>query len=330
MIRAGKIIVGGLVGLLLLCAGVTAISDFLIADANPPTGRLIATSAGPQHVLDVGPDFADAAGAPTVVLLHGATANLQDMRLALADRLRTRYRVIAVDRPGHGWSARGDGEADAQPRRQADVLHEILRKAGVTRPIVLAHSWGGSVALAYALAYPNELSGLVLLAPVTYRWQGENSHIVDIAASPWLGPLFAHTLAVPIAWLLLDPLVTRAFAPEHPPPDYIDHAAILLALRSRAITTNAQDLEQMALFPAAQTLPYAQIKVPVVVIAGTEDHLVSSRLQAETFARQMPKAKLILLPGVGHMVHYVAPERVTGAIDSLAEAASVKLGSGRD
>jgi pimeloyl-ACP methyl ester carboxylesterase len=323
-------VVGGLVGLLLLCAGGTAISDFLIGDANPPVGRFVQTSAGRQHVLDVGPEFTEAADAATVVLLHGATANLEDMRLALADRLRTRYRVIAVDRPGHGWSARGDGEADATPRRQAAVLHEVLRKSKVDRPILLAHSWAGSVALAYALAYPDEVSGLVLLAPVVYRWQGETSHFVDIAASAWLGPVFAHTLAVPIAWLLLDPLVERAFSPEHPPPDYVEHAAILLALRSASITTNAEDLEQMALLPRPQAYPYAQLRVPVVVIAGSDDRLVSSRQQAETFARQSPRAKLIMLPGVGHMLHYAVPERVTGAIASLADAARSGAGSDRD
>lgn len=319
MVRTCKILASGVVGLLLLLAGATAIGNVLIGEADPPDGQFIETSAGQQHVLDVGPDFVAPENAPAMVLLHGATANLEDMRLALADRLRASYRVIAVDRPGSGWSERTGGATDADPHRQAEVLHEILRKTGVQRPILVAHSWAGSVALDYALAYPDELSALVLLAPVAYRWSGDITDEAKLATTPWIGPCFIHTLALPIAWAALDHAVALAFAPKLPPPDYVEHASILLGLRTGAITASVQDLAQMGAFPTPQSRPYAAVRIPTVIIAGTEDRVVPTQQQAKILAQKLPQAQLIMLPGVGHMPQYAAPERILSTISMLVD-----------
>ena len=94
-----------------------------IERANPPKGRFIEVDGGRLHVVELG-----AADAPAVVLLHGASGNLGDMRVALGDVLAARYRVILIDRPGHGWSERHGGRADASPARQAALLHRALEK----------------------------------------------------------------------------------------------------------------------------------------------------------------------------------------------------------
>jgi pimeloyl-ACP methyl ester carboxylesterase len=255
------------------------------------------------------------------VLLHGATANLGDMRLALVDRLRRRYRVIAVDRPGHGWSERADGAAEASPQRQAAVLREILRKAGVERPIVLGHSWGGSVALAYALDYPQEIGGLLLLAPLAAPWKSDLRRYAEWGDTPGLGPVLAYTLAMPVAWLGLDPILWRAFAPQTAPANYVERASIMLALRPPAAMANAQDLARLDSFTTALLPRYSQIATPTVVITGTRDHLISPRFQGRLIARLLPHARLVILPGVGHMLHHAEPERVIAAIDGLAESA---------
>ena len=150
--------------------GLAALTEFgvrRIERAHPPQGRFVEVAGGRLHLLELGsPD------APPVVLLHGASGNLQDMRLALGDRLAARYHVILVDRPGHGWSDRPDGPADGSPARQAALIHQALERIGVTRAIVVGHSWSGALATAYALAYPADVTGLVLLAPVTHPWPG--------------------------------------------------------------------------------------------------------------------------------------------------------------
>ena len=83
----------------------------LIERHYPPAGRFVEVDGGRLHVLELG---AENDGVP-IVLLHGASGNLQDMRLGLGERLAAQHRVILIDRPGHGWSARFGG--DEEPLR---------------------------------------------------------------------------------------------------------------------------------------------------------------------------------------------------------------------
>ena len=139
-----------------------------IAAAYPPTGRFMAVEGGRLHYTERAPVGQDRG---TVLLLHGASGNQADVMLALGDRLAALgFRVIAPDRPGHGWSDRPDGEADASPARQAALLREGLRTIGVDHAVVLGHSWSGALAVAFALDQPDFTDGLVLVAPVTRPW----------------------------------------------------------------------------------------------------------------------------------------------------------------
>src|SRR5262245_28785627 len=134
-------IIGALASALVLF---TTIGVERIERAHPPSGRFVKVEGGRLHVVEIGP-----ADGPPVVLLHGAATNLEDMRLALADRLAVRYRVILIDRPGHGWSDRPGGSADASPGRQAKLIHQALAQIGADRAILVAHSWASLLAIAY-------------------------------------------------------------------------------------------------------------------------------------------------------------------------------------
>jgi pimeloyl-ACP methyl ester carboxylesterase len=86
-------------------AAVTFIGAKLIERAHPPCGRFLEIGGLCQHVVELG-EGAGVVNGPAIVLLHGAGCNLEDMRLALAERLAARHRVILLDRPGLGWSER--------------------------------------------------------------------------------------------------------------------------------------------------------------------------------------------------------------------------------
>src|SRR5581483_2341873 len=116
------------------------ISTRHIEAAHPATGRFVPVNGGRMHLVELGN-----AAAPPLVLLHGAMVNLGDMQLALGERLAMNYRVILVDRPGHGWSERPDGTSDASPARQAELVHQALQLIGVENAVIVAHSWSGSV-----------------------------------------------------------------------------------------------------------------------------------------------------------------------------------------
>jgi pimeloyl-ACP methyl ester carboxylesterase len=266
------------------------------------------------HVLELGsPD------APPVLLLHGASGNLKDLRFAIGERLAQRYRVILIDRPGHGWSDRPGGAADALPSAQAKLIHQAVVSLGIKRPIVLGHSWSGALATAYALAYPDEVRGLVLLAPVTHQWPGGIGWINEAVALPLIGQVIARTLVLPAGYFMLTPGVAAVFKPNTPPPDYGAQTSVAMLLRPREFIANAQDLAELKGFVAAQAPYYGDIKVPVEIIAGDKDPVVYTDIHSRAIARQLPKVTLTVLPGLGHMVQYAATDQVIAAIDAVAD-----------
>ena len=101
-------------------AVITFIGVRLIECAHPPRGCFIDSGGLRQHVVELGA----AAGTP-IVLIHGAGCNLEDMRLALGERLAARHRVILIDRAGLGWSER-KGRRGSSPAYQATVLCNVL------------------------------------------------------------------------------------------------------------------------------------------------------------------------------------------------------------
>jgi pimeloyl-ACP methyl ester carboxylesterase len=284
-----------------------------IERAHPPAGRFVDVTGGQLHVLELG-----RADASAILLLHGASANLEDMRAALGDRLAQRYRVILVDRPGHGWSGRPDGSADASPARQAELIHQALERIGVECAIVVGYSWSGALATAYALAYPEAVAGLVLLAPVTHPWPGGVGWYNPILTAPGIGALFARTVALPLGQLLIGPGIVSVFAPQSAPANYRDRAAVELLLRPAELIANAEDLNGLKAFVSSQVPKYATIQAPTVVITGDIDKTVTARIHSEAIAAVLPQGKLVVLPGIGHMLHHAAADAVVAEINKIA------------
>jgi len=294
----------------------TQVTSAAIARAHPPAGRLIDVDSVRLHVLEQG---ASHTGAATVVVLHGAGSNLEEVRLALGAALADR-RVILIDRPGLGWSDPPGGPQDGRLSRQIALIHDALQRLDAGRVIVVGHSLGGALAARYALTYPGDVDGLVLLAPVTQPWLIGRALSYNIFAAPLVGELLAYTIACPLARLLSGRVLQKVFAPAPVPPGFRERAAVDLALRPRAILENARDLAVLDDFVRAQAPRYGTLTMPVAVIAGTGDRIISSAAHAGAFAAQVPAAALTLLPGIGHMPHHAAPERVSAAIAAMDRA----------
>jgi pimeloyl-ACP methyl ester carboxylesterase len=288
-----------------------------LENAHPPTGQFVEVRGSRLHVALLGL-AQDAPGAdPAVVLIHGASGNLEDMRLALGEKLAASHRVIIIDRPGHGWSSRPDGDDYASPAGQAKLVASALEKLGVRHAIMIGHSWGGACATAYALAFPDRTSGLVLLSTPTHPWPGDPGWYNKLASLPYVGPVFLRTFVYPLGVLLVDGALRNAFEPQPVPPDYIHRAAIRLVLRPKTFYSNTRDLALLEDFIAAQVRRYADLRTPTVIITGDRDTMVSPEINARVLAATLPSAKLIMLKGVGHMPHHAAPEIVVAAIEEL-------------
>jgi pimeloyl-ACP methyl ester carboxylesterase len=132
-----------------------------------------------------------------------------------------------------------------------------------------------------------------------------------------IGPLLAYTVTLPLGYFLTEPGARGVFLPQTMPTDFVEDTATPLLLRPREFLANAWDLVTLKAAVAAQAPRYAQIKAPTVVISGDTDKTVSPEIHSRPFARVVPNAKLIMLPNVGHMVQYAAPELVVREIDAM-------------
>lgn len=304
-----------LLGLVLALATLSGCATTRAKNAAPPVGELVEVDGGRIHLVDLAPR--DAPESAPIVLIHGASVNLRDMKLALGDRLAKDHRVIALDRPGRGYSTRPENgwRLDVQAR----LIHEALVARGVEKPVIVGQSLGGAVALAYALQYQDEMTGLVLLAPVSHEWPGGVAWYNKVSGWPVAGFLLRR-LVIP----LYGPVAARggvagSFGPDAAPQDYYDETGLSLLFRPGDFRANAEDLRNLKPQIIAQSGRYGEIRVPTLIFAGLSDRTVSPKIHAMQLARDIPGARLTLLPETGHALHHAQREVILQAIDGLAQ-----------
>jgi len=298
----------------LVLALVTQVGAVLIERAHPPQGQMIAVDGARLHVVDLGPRQASG---PAVVMLHGASSNLEVMR-PLGERLARTHRVILIDRPGHGWSTRARRQ-DSTPVIQARMIDETLRELGIDRAIFVVHSWSGALGARLALDHPDRVAGLVMLAPVTHPWRGGVGRYNELIATPVIGPLLAYTITLPLGYFIAEAGARNVFLPQVMPDGFVKDSATPLLLRPREFIANACDLVTLKEAVAAQVSRYGEIKVPVTIIAGEPDKTVKTDIHARPFAATVPNAKLIVLPELGHMVQNAVPDLVKTEIETMID-----------
>jgi pimeloyl-ACP methyl ester carboxylesterase len=303
--------------LLTLGAIFTYLYAWRIERRFPPTGRFIEVDGCRIHYREKGPEAAPSHG--TIVLLHGASSNLAESMLGMGEALSGRYRVIAIDRPGHGWTSRRQGLAEAEPARQASLIADALRQLNVRKAVVVGHSWSGAVVPHFALDHADVTGAIVVLSGITSPWPGGTIGWFRRYVDSWFGWLMFRTLAVPLLLVLRPWMKRKTFRPQTPPPGIVTEAFIPLAFRPRAYEANMQDFAVMYDAVLRQCGRYRDIRVPALVIAGDSDEIVWTDLHSRGFAREVPGAELILMPGIGHMPQYAHKERVLAAIETLAD-----------
>jgi pimeloyl-ACP methyl ester carboxylesterase len=301
------------VAALAILALVTQAGVFALQRAYPARGRMIEVAGATLNVVDIGPR--DAAG-PPLVMIHGASSNLEVMRQPLGEMLARNHRVILIDRPGHGWSTRARLE-DSTPAIQGRMIDEALEKLGVGRAILVVHSWSGALGARMALDYPKRVAGLVMLAPVAYPWRGGVGWYTKLVAIPVIGPLLAYTITLPLGYFLAGPGARGVFLPQVMPDGFVGNTATALLLRPREFLANARDIVTLRAAVEEQAPRYVDIRVPAVVISGEVDKTVTTNIHSRPFAKAVPNAKLIVLLDVGHMVQNAAPELVISEIEAM-------------
>jgi pimeloyl-ACP methyl ester carboxylesterase len=301
------------VAALAVLALVTQAGVVALQRAYPAQGRIIEVAGAKLNVVEIGPR--DAAG-PPVVMIHGASSNLETMRRPLGDMLAKNHRVILIDRPGHGWSPRQRDE-DSTPAIQGRMIDEALEKLGIGSAIFVVHSWSGALGARMALDFPQRVAGLVMLAPVAYPWPGGVGRYNKLVTTPVMGPILAYTITLPLGFFLTEPGARGVFLPQLMPENYVSDTATPLLLRPREFLANARDLVTLKAAVNEQAPRYSDIRVPTTVISGDIDKTVSTNIHSRPFAAAVPNAKLIVLADVGHMVQNAAPDLVISEIDAM-------------
>jgi pimeloyl-ACP methyl ester carboxylesterase len=302
-----------IVAALAVLALITPAGVLYVQRAFPPTGNQVEVRGASVNVVDLG--RRDAPG-PPILMIHGASSNLEVMRQPLGDRLAQNHRVILIDRPGHGWSTRAL-LTDSTPAIQGRMIEEALEKLGVGPVILVVHSWSGALGARMAMDYPARVAGLVMLAPVTHPWRGGVGWYNNAVTTPVIGPLLAYTVTLPLGLLIAESGARNVFLPQIMPDGFVKKTATLLLLRPREFLANAYDLVTLKAAVAEQAPRYAEIKAPVTVISGDVDKTVSTSIHSRPFVASVPNAKLIVLPGVGHMVQNAVPDLVVAEIDTM-------------
>ncbi|WP_237267588.1 alpha/beta fold hydrolase [Sulfitobacter alexandrii] len=291
--------------------------------ATPPVGRILDIDGTPVHALVMGEG-------PDLVLIHGASGNLRDFTMGFAERLADQYRVILFDRPGMGYTGRLPGSGGAwniteeTPMAQAALLQKAADRLDVRNPIVLGHSFGGIVALAWGLSRPADTAALVLVSAVSEPWPGGLGWTYTVNGSRLGGALFVPMVSAFVPKSYVEASIGSIFAPQDAPEGYGDHLGTGLTLRRASLRANAQQVNALRPHVVEMQKNYATLTMPIEAIHGDADTIVPAHIHAEVLMGDVPDGALDILPGQGHMLQHTAPDAVIAAIDRAATRAGLR------
>jgi pimeloyl-ACP methyl ester carboxylesterase len=301
--------------MLLILVGVLALAIVVLnwtygrLPAEPkPTGSFIQVDKLRIHYIEH-----PGAGTP-VVLIHGLPGTAEDWEDVTP--LLVGHRTIAIDRPGFGYSSGGYVPFD----RQLEIIHELLAKLHVVRPILVGHSYGGTISLGLAERYPSDVRGLVLVdaAAAGQKVDGltdAQAHLVKFLQLPVIRQVSNATFGQLLTTVSVNQADAEAF---HPLPVVAAHRRRVLEINMTHGNLEAWSGEILASTGVIAQIDdgLSHIQAPAVVIQGEQDELVNQS-HGRKLAATLPHARLVMLYG-GHMQPYDHPAAIAAAVSSLA------------
>ncbi len=244
------------------------------------------------HLRDTGPREA-----PVLILLHGFGASLQTWD-AWAARLDQRYRVIRYDLPGFGLTGR-DPTGDYTDARSVGVLLALMDRLDIPKATLIGNSLGGKTAWGFALDHPERVDRLVLISP-------------DGFASP--GFEYGRKARLPLLVRLLPYVMPRAMlrsslVPAYGDPSHLTDAVVTryrdLMLAPGVRVAMLARMQQVLLQDPVPLL--RRIRTPTLLLWGDRDGMIPIA-NARDYLHAMPDARLVTLPGLGHVPFEEAPD----------------------
>lgn len=275
----------------------------------PPIGQFISIDGTKVHYVIEG-------DGPPLVLIHGAGGNLRDFTFQLTGKLAKTHTVIAFDRPGHGYTQTLNDQGE-NLQEQAALLKAATDALGYPDAIIGGYSYGGAVALRWALDYPNATKGVLLMNAVSNPWVVPPSKLYALAAAPVTGAVLGTALSAFAPKSLVEDTLTSIFAPKPAPDGYLDYIGAPLTLRKVTLRANGRQVNGLLPFVEEQSLRYGTLTMPVEIIHGAEDKSIPPTIHADVLAKQLQNVTYTKVAGVGHSVHHYAHDDILAAVGRL-------------
>ncbi|MEU4826922.1 alpha/beta hydrolase [Actinomadura sp. NPDC023710] len=261
-----------------------------------------------SHAGEVRWEVLGVEGAPPVVLLHGTPFSSYVWR-GVARALAMTHRVHVWDMPGYGTSEMSEGQ-DVSLAAQGRVFVELLEHWGLDEPSVVAHDFGGAVALRAHLLHGAPYRRLALVDPV--------------ALAPWGSPFFRLVGANAEVFEQLPPALHGALVREY--VTSASHKGLHPATLDALVAPWLGDADQPAFYRQIAQADqrhtddvqgrYRELDLPVLICWGAEDTWIPPAKGRE-LAGLVPRARLQPVEGAGHLVQEDAPAELTAALTAF-------------
>ncbi|WP_170844433.1 alpha/beta fold hydrolase [Aliiruegeria lutimaris] len=269
-----------------------------------------------EHFIEIGGKRIHAhieGSGPDVILIHGASMNARDFTFGFVQKLSQHCQVIAFDRPGMGFSdpLHAHGESMSEQAAMLDAAAEAL---GIERAVIVGHSFGGGVAMAWGLEHPARVGAIVTVAGITMPWPETMEAFRRLASREPDGAALVPVISVVTSRAFTHSTLETIFAPQPVPAGYGDFLVLPPERRRPSFRANTRQIASLAPQVAEMAKRYPALDLPVEVLHGTHDAVGSVMVHARQMARRLPDARLTELAGIGHMPHHVSPDPVLAAI----------------
>jgi pimeloyl-ACP methyl ester carboxylesterase len=134
-----------------------------------------------------------------------------------------------------------------------------------------------------------------------------------------IGDVMRYTISPPIMRRLAPKIIRALFAPRIVPERFTRYFPLDLALRPWQLHGSAADSALMVPTVAELSRRYAELRLPLFILSGDGDRVVTPARQSIRLHEAVPHSALQLLPGIGHMLHYFAHREILDAIGAAVQ-----------
>ena len=293
--------------------GYTQYSVSQIEKKHPPVGQFKIINNIKLHYEIIG-------HGPVVVLLHSQPANQQQFK-KLKKILQNSYTVISVDRPGMGYS---DSIKDISSKRlelQAQLIRKLITTITDEKPVIVGHSYGGALALSYAIQYEDEIKALLVVNTASHPWKkGKQWLPFRIISNPIYGKFFTNTYAMVYGKMTIDSSANSNFPNKKAPNDYINETSSVLTLRPKSLQSYTHDALNLRDALELQYRLYSQLTIPITIMTGKEDTVTPNKIHSYQLNLDIKQSKLVEVNKVAHSIPELKPDLIKNEIDKILES----------